>query len=749
MNAITPIQPDAPEQMTQMEVENFLRTEIADSLSHIYSSSVASERQRNWDYYNGIMDDMPAPPKRSQVVEPTVSTYINMLLPGLMRVFTSSKILAKFKAPVGVDPTAADLASKYISTVVLRKDNDITSTFYRWMFDATLQKVGIAKAWWEIKQEPKEDTFAGLSDEQFAMLLQSRPNDQVVGHTEGSVMQTTELGTFQVRTHDVTLRTMVDKSKVCIKIVPPEEFVISRDATTLDDAVLVSHRSGVYVGDLVKQGLSVDDLKDVPTYNEFGPWSSRTPTNVIQQQRNTTPDPMLRKVTVHEGIVRLDADGTGLRRWYFKAAGGESKVKLIEFEPYDFQVVFADLCPNPLPHQFFGRCPADDLSGVQRVQTALTRQYLDALYLSNTPQREVVQDWIIKPDQLMNMAPGAPVLVKQPGAIREIKTSDVSQQALAGLEYFERVAEQRSGINRQSAGLDPDALQKQLATTALLAQAASTAKVEMIARIFADGGMTKLFRGLLNIVARYQQVERVVQFDTGPAKFDPRQWQGLVDADVEIDTGLGTGSRERDISMVSSILGLQEKIVTELGPNPIVTPKHVYNAAAKLVEAAGLPEPKSFFSDPGDWTPQPPPPTPDPNTVILADVEKAKVQAGAAEEAAKIESSERLKFEEIASRERIAYAQEETKRLLKGADIAADSQARDDDRKEHGFESLAASIDNLAQKVKSAKADADQGATLKGLTEAVAGIQQAVKTMSKPKVIRKNARGEKMVVVDE
>ncbi len=743
MNAISPVTQDAPEQMSQMEVESFLRTEIADSLSHIHSSTVASERQRNWDYYNGVMDDMPAPAKRSQVVEPTVSTYINMLLPGLMRVFTSAKVLAKFKAPVGVDPSAADLASKYISTVVLRKDNDITRSFYQWFFDAALQKVGVAKVWWEDIKEPRDDTFAGLTDEQFAMLLQSKPDAQVVGHTEASVMQTTEMGTFQMRTHDVTLRTMVDKSKACIDIVPPEEFVISRDATSLEDAVLASHRSGIFVGELVKQGLTVDDLKDVPTYNDFGPWSSRVPQQQIQQQRNTTPDPMLRKVTVHEGVIRLDADGTGIRKWYFKAAGGDSKVKLIDFEPYDFQVVFADLCPNPLPHQFYGRCPADDLAGVQRVQTALTRQYLDALYLSNTPQREVVQDWIVKPDQLMNMAPGAPVLVKQPGAIREIKTVDISQQALSGLEYFERIAEQRSGINRQSAGLDADALQKQLATTAMLAQSASTAKVEMIARLFADGGITKLFRGLLNIIARYQQFERVVQFDTGPMKIDPRQWQALVDADVEIDTGLGTGSRERDVSLVSAVLGLQEKIVTELGANPIVTPKHVYNAAAKMVEASGLPEPKMFFSDPGDWTPpQPPPPEADPNTVILAEVEQAKIQKDAAETAAKIESDERIKAEDIASRERIAFAQEETKRM----GLSVDGQVAATKHTE-----LLSRIDaHNAQKTKdeAVKAGADVQsimhesvkAAVSSLKDEVTGMKDELKRVNKPRVLEKDPK---------
>jgi hypothetical protein len=663
------------QQMSQQQVETLLQQEIGDALTHINTTdAIAADRQRNWEYYNSIMDDMTAPPKRSSVIEPTVSTYINMLLPSLMRVFTSARTMGEYLPRVGVPKEVCKLASRYVSEIVFRKDNDSTRLFYQWFFDATVQKNGVVMAWWETKTDYRDDTFEGLSDDEFAALLQQRPNDQVIGHTEATAMQTTPMGTFQVRTHSVQLRTQIDKSKCCLENVPPEDFCISRDARTLEDAILKSRRYGALVGDLVAEGYDPEALKKLPTHRTYSPWSRKYTGKQwnLDTPRNTQSDPMLKEVTIHEGIVKCDYDGSGLKEYYFKAAGGDSKVMLMTMEPYDYQVVFADICPNPLPHQWHGRCPADDLVGVQRVQTAVTRQYLDSLYLSNTPQREVVQDWIIRPDQLMNMAPGAPVLVKQPGAIREIRTADVSESALAGLEYFERIAEQRSGINRASAGMDADTLSKQLATTALLAQAASTGKVEMIARLFADGGVTKLFRGVLNIIVRYQTFERAVQFADEPQVVDPRQWQALIDSDIAINTGLGTGSRERDINFAASILGMQEKVINDFGPNPIVTPRHLYNALDVLTEATGLPGPERFFSDPKDWSPQPPEPKPDPNTIVLAQVEQAKIQKDAAKTAAEIESGERTTMEEIASRERIAFAQEETKRITKGAELALD-----------------------------------------------------------------------------
>ncbi|MCB2107508.1 MAG: hypothetical protein KDE14_07400 [Rhodobacteraceae bacterium] len=592
---------DPEKGMTEEQLERLLATEIENALTFIHSSDlIAAQRDRNYDYYRGVMDDVPAARGRSRVTDRTVATFVNMMLPGLLRVFTAGRDIAEYEPTGAEDEDLARFVTRYVNDVVFRKDNRGELILYQWAFDALVQKVGVVKAWWQEQHDFKDETFADLTEPEYLLLVHDAElrGDEVTAHSTNTKASPP--------THSLTIRRTINRSRVRVENVPPEEFVIDRDARTLEDAILVSHRTYRRAGDLLAEGYAQSVIDELPSYTEH---RATRVTDYDERWRGPTGndpvDPMLREIAVHEGIVRCDYDGEGVREWYFVAGGGDGKVKVLKMEPYDHQIVFAEFCPNPLPHIFWGRCPADDLAEIQKVNTVLIRQMLDNLYLSNTPQREVVQDWIIKPDQLLNLAPGAPVLVKQPGAIREINIPFTAASALQAVQYFESVAENRSGVSRQAAGLDPDALQNQSATAASLAYSASVGKLEMVARIWAHGGMRKLFRGILNILVRYQDFERVVRMDGRARAVDPRDWAAFSDMDVTVNTGLGTGARERDMAFLAMVLQQQKEIVEVLGlDNPIVGPRQFVNTLHKAAEAAGITNPQAFFRDPGDWVPQ-------------------------------------------------------------------------------------------------------------------------------------------------
>jgi len=598
----------APNAMTTLQLERLLTQEIEDALAYIHTSDqVATQRERNYDYYRGLMDDVPAAKGRSRVTDRTVATYINMMLPSLLRVFTAGKVIAEYEPTGPEDEAVAKLVTRYVNDVVFRKDNRGEIILYQWAFDALVQKVGVLKAWWQAGHTSREDVFTGLSAEEFALVVQTAEarGDEVSAHTVHAASAT----------HDVTIKRSIDTSKVRIENVPPEEFVINRDARSLEDATFVSHRTTRAAGELIAAGHPASVIEDLPASSEPRLARGADGERWFASSPHRSADPMMRQIAVHEGIVRCDYDGEGVRDWFFLAAGGEGKVRVLTIEPYDYQVVFADFCPNPLPHLFWGRCPADDLAELQKVNTVLVRQMLDNLYLSNTPQREVVADLIVKPDQLMNMAPGAPILVKGPNAIREISVPFTAEAALSALQYFDAAAEARTGVSKQGAGLEPGALANQSATAAQLAYAASLGKVEMIARLWAQGGMRKLFRGILNILIRCQDAARVIMLDGRAQSIDPRAWAAFSDMDVVVNTGLGTGARERDMAFLNMVLQEQKEIMRTLGlNNPVVGLKQYVTALHKAAEAAGIANPQMFFRDPGDWTPQAPPPILPPRT---------------------------------------------------------------------------------------------------------------------------------------
>jgi hypothetical protein len=648
--------------MTNEDVSRLIAAEMTAGIEHVYGAdNIAAERDRNYDYFRGIMNDLPASPGRSRVIEPVVANYIGLLLPNLMRIFTSGRSIAEYVSPKPDLQKGVRLITRFINDVVFRKDNRGELLLYDWGQDGLVQKLGVVMWWWEEKFEARDEILEGIPDgpglalaaQQIqaagAEIVEATPSDAVVAGPQGPTV------TLKVRAR-------VNKSKCCIDTIPPEEFVISRDARNLEDAILKAHRTGVMVGDLIAAGYDPDVVNALPSwtpgYNDRPQKYEQDPSQV---NRDQSADPTLRKVCVSRGILKMDYDGTGIKEWYFVSGGYDNAPVILEIAPYNDQIGFADFCPEPLPHTVYGRCPADRLALIQRAETVLLRGCLDSLYLAITPQREVVMDLIVKPDQLMNLAPGAPVLVRAPNAIREISIPFVGDHAMKGLSYFEGQAELTTGAGRMTAGLDPEALSNQSATASANQQSAALGRVEMIARIWAHGGMRKLFRGVFKCIKAYQDFERVVQIDGAPQTISPEMFQQLDDLDVNINTGLGTGNRAQEVMILSGIEATQKEALAQLGPdNPIVTFEKLVRTLQLKAEASGIAYPENFFGDAKNpdgspWSPKPPPPPkPTPDTVYNADalVEIERIKA---------ESAERKAIAEIASKERIAYREQDLK----------------------------------------------------------------------------------------
>ena len=597
--------------LTEDQLKQLLSNEISDAMTYIQGSEfIADDRETAYEYYRGIMDDLPSPAGRSRVTDRAVSTYINMMLPSLMRVFTAGKNIAVYE-PVGEeDSKIAELITRYVNDCVFRKDNQGEALIRDWAWNALVGKVGVVKAYYEEKYETEEESFEGLNDFEFADIVMKSEQNNLIEITNHTAQKAIVNGVEGEGLHDITITKTINKSTVKLENIEWEEFVISRDAKNLEDAVLKSHRTFTRAGDLIEMGYDEDIVSHLPTYNERVYQSQAFDDYYRDRNRADSPDPMLREVLVHEGIIKCDYDGTGVKEWYFVAGGSDNVVEILKMEPYECQIVFADFCPEPIPNVFFGRCPADNLVEIQRVNTVITRMMLDSGYLSLTPQREVVFENLVNPEQLTNLAPAAPVYVTKAGSVREINVPFVGQQALSMLNHFEQQAEARTGISKASMGLDPDVLSNQSATASNIAYSASLGKVEMIARMWADGGMRKLFKGILKMLIKYQNYTRIYRMDGEAVQIDPRQWEAFSDMDVNITTGLGTGNRERDMAMLNMIVGKQEAILSQYGKNsPLVDWNKYSRALQDLAEASGLKNPELYFGEipQGYQPPQEPP----------------------------------------------------------------------------------------------------------------------------------------------
>jgi hypothetical protein len=684
-----------PEGMGEDAFLNFVTSEIRDTIGYI-NSDVSKRREMAINYINLDMPDLPVMVGRSSVVDATVGSQIGLMMPGLMRIMVGGPRVVEYVAQNPADERATKVASDYVNNVVFKLDNEGERVVYDWGYDGLTQVVGSVKAYWLEEYEYKEETFERISDDQFAQLFQSiqaDPSLEIVAHEAQSILDQVDtvdpMGqpvtmVKENNLHTLTVKKTINVSKACIENMPPEEFIVSRSARSLEDAVLRSHRTYKRAGELKELGYDPAKVDAIPTYEDFT--TGQTEWNKFDRWKSSSDqkDPDMRKVAVHQAIVKCNFDGTGIKEWYCVLAGNESQVDILEIEEYDCQVIFADFCPQPLPHTFYGRCPADDLVPIQKVKTATIRQTMDNLYKANTPQRIVATAGLQKGglEALQNQVPGGLVLANSVDAVRDLAVPFFAQHSFPMLAYWDEEAQKRTGVSMAAMALNPDVLQNQSATAANLAQSAAMSKLEMIARIWATGGMRKLFRGILKILKKYQDFPRNMKVDGGIVPINPQDWPQIQNWDVSINTGLGTGSRDKDLTMLAMIEGKQAQIIQAGGPqNGVVTPGQYANTIRKMIEATGIQNTSQFVNDvPTDFTgPEPQPPQPTPDTVVNAEalkqIEGMKVQQKQAEAQARIASDQQVKVAELASRERIALADIESRERIASGELGVKTTA--------------------------------------------------------------------------
>ncbi len=80
---------------------------------------------------------------------------------------------------------------------------------------------------------------------------------------------------------------------------------------------------------------------------------------------------------------------------------------------------------------------------------------------------------------------------------------------------------------------------------------------------------------------------------------DPQSWNA--EMDVSINTGLGTGSRDRDLAMLQGIAGKIEFVNQGLGPMVAsklgLGPHKAFKVYRDMAEAAGVRSPEQYFPE--------------------------------------------------------------------------------------------------------------------------------------------------------
>jgi hypothetical protein len=455
--------------------------------------------------------------------------------------------------------------------------------------------------------------------------------------TGASLMQTMPPMPTPV-SHDVTIVTTRKLAQARVLGVPPEEFGIERGARDIKTCNYCFHEVVTKTeSQLIAEGFDEEQIKSLGDYT--GNTEIETlARDTVEEHYSTSAggvNSAARLVRITEHYVRMDHDGNGRACLYQVITGGDQSEILRRdgkdcVEPFD-AIPFAATTPVPMTHRFFGRSMADLVMPLQREKTALKRGALDNLYLHNNPRVEVAESNAGPNtlDDLLVSRPGGVVRTKQPGGLNWQVVPDITTSVYPMMQYLDAELESRTGVAKQTQGIDANALQNQSATAVAQVFNASQMRMKLIARVMAEG-VRDMFSLLHATIRKHGQQSQTVRLRNQWVNVDPRGWKTR--DDMTINVGLGSGGKAQQFAQTMAIANVQKEMLAG-GKANLVGDLQLYNTAAELTRIMGHKNPDKFFNDPSAINPQtgqllhppPAPPTPAPDPKLL--IAQAKAQS--------------------------------------------------------------------------------------------------------------------------
>lgn len=571
-----------------------------------YRNERSKDRIKAMDYFDGDSTEMqkhiPSDDGRSKVVSRDVRSAIKKVLPSIYRTILGNDEIVEYQ-PVGKgDENSAEQATDYVNYVAL-PECDGRQAIEDAINDAVRLRNGILKWWQEKKTDVKVSTHTGLDDMAFSQLV-ADDDVEVLEHSERVEQIDTPEGPQEVTAHDVKIKRYVTTSKPAIAAIPLENWLIHSEAIRLEDSPITGENCRLRRTELVKMGYDKDQVWKLPAY------TASTSDREIEEdarRRDVDDDPQspqraLDEIEYYDLLVRVDQDGDGIAELRRMVFGGEIKAEcLLENTEWD-EINYADIVSERRPHQWEGNSVSDDTIDIMTVNTVLLRQTLDNLYWQNNPQPVMQEGRIVNPEAVLNPQFGLPIRTSEGTDVREALGYNtvpmVADKSFAMIEFMKKETQERTGISDASSGMAPDALQNMTAKASAMIEAAGIGQTEMMVRCIANS-LKPAFKGLLKLIIQHQDKPRTVRLRDKWVEFDPRNWNA--DMDAVVNVGLGAGTRERDMLAMQQVISLQKELLASMGPTvgmQYVTPDNLYNAIAKMVQAAGLKTVGLYFTKP-------------------------------------------------------------------------------------------------------------------------------------------------------
>jgi len=620
--------------MTEDELVAHLNNEIEASTGN-FNTELSAQREENMEYYLGekFGNEIDG---RSEIVTTDVRDTVEYIMPSLMRIFTTHNNIAEFEPQGPEDVEMAQQATDYVN-YVFNKQNNGFKVLYDAFKDALISKTGVIKHYWEEREEIKTDTYENLTEVEYQSVL---ANDEMeiieLSKNIQEKAQTDDFGTLispEVASYDLKVKCTKKYGQVKVISVPPEEFLVSRRASSLENASFVCHRVKKSVSDLILEGYPKSVVEDIPTYTQNNAEYNEERQARYSYDEDSSPADEgtgpSRKVWIDECYSYIDYNNDGIAELRKITLGGHTIHDKVEID----SIPFSTICPLPIPHKFHGMSVADTVKDIQLIKSTIVRNILDNMYLTNNARYAVLAGQV-ELDDLLSSRPGGIVRMRSPNAVTPLPTPQMSGDAFRMVQYLDQVREERSGVSKMTQGLNPDVLNSHVTSGAVAAVTESSMqRIELIARIFAETGIKDLFRNIYQLIQRYEDRKKVFYLNNKFVPIDVSRWRDNLNCTVNV--GVGSGSQQTKMQTMGGIMTIIQGLIQNGGMGTMVTTQNVYNAVSEYITQSGYKNPDMFVANPANMPPpQPPQPTVEEkiaNQKAQIELEKLKLEAAEVE----------------------------------------------------------------------------------------------------------------------
>jgi len=592
--------------ISDSEILNLVRAEAANTIGTSDSDSqLGQDRSKSIDYYHGKMTDAPHEAGWSGVTTRDAFLTVESALPDIIEIFESTEDIMEFRPESEEDVDKARQETDVVNSIY-NVDNPGFINTYTYFKDALMVKNGFMMASWVDSEEDTEEHYFEQSDEDLALLEAEEDIEVIETETETKTIELGEgLPDVQVKTHMVITKRTKDTSKVVVQALPPEEVAVSRDTIDLQKTALVRHEPKTTTrSDLLEMGIDADKVGQLRRVDEQDSEEEIARDTLDQDDiRDSSTNTPMQKVDIANNYIRMDARGNGRAELWQVMTGNDDSILL--FKTRLSRVPISTLTPTLEPHQLFGISLIDQVMDLQRITTFFTRAAIDnAAALNNQrPITNIEQLADSTLDDILTNSPSSPILVKGDArsALQYAPNNIIAGDMIGLIGYFDKVREERTGIQRSGQAMDPDAISKDVTATEFAGQRADALKaIKLIARIFAETGMKDVMINIHHAAQAHSgNKKRSFRLNGKFVQVNPREWKTR--SDMTVNVGLGTGTKAEQITQLGNILVQQKEAYALQGnvdvPGGLVTLSQIRHTMGRIIELMGFKDADAFFNE--------------------------------------------------------------------------------------------------------------------------------------------------------